>query len=76
MDRLIFKLLIRIWARRAKKSYGGSGVRGELFNTANFQNAVFMTTGWTPSHTTVIVWLNKNGYFVDNSGCHWHKVHT
>jgi len=61
MDKLIWKALMWIWIRRAKRSYGGPGERGEWFNTSRFQDAVNETTGVTPDKGTANSWLAGYG---------------
>ena len=71
MDKIIFRWLLRLWAYRAKKQYGGPGEHGELFNTACFQYEVGLATGFAVSGETVFVWLTGVGYFAGPGGCHW-----
>lgn len=73
MDRIIWRLLMWIWVRRAKRAYGGPGKLGELFNTACFQQAAGKTTGQTVGDQTSRTWLVEYGYFPGHGGCHWFR---
>lgn len=70
---IAWKILMWIWIRNARKSYGGPGKKGELFNTANFQSAISKTTGQSVGHQTARVWLVERGYKPGDGGCHWLK---
>jgi len=71
MDKLIWRVLMWMWVRRAKKAYGGPGGHGELFNTANFQQAAGKTSGQTVGDQTAKIWLVAAGYVPGHDGCHW-----
>ena len=71
MDRLLWKLLMWIWTRRARKVYGGPGDKGEWFNTASFQQVAGKTTGQTVGDACR-VWLVDYGFDPGTGGCHWH----
>lgn len=73
MGRILWRLLIWLWVRRAKQSYGGPGSRGELFNTACLQNAIRQTTGTAVSSAAAGMWLRDFGYVTGHGGCHWYK---
>ena len=75
MDKLIWRVLMLMWARRAKRACGGPGERGELFNTASFQRAAGKTSGQTVGDQTAKMWLVAAGYAPGNGGCHWFKNH-
>lgn len=72
VDKLLWKLLVWIWARRAQKQYGGPGDKGELFNTASFTSAVRETTVKDIDVQSAITWLVRNGYFRGRGGSHWY----
>lgn len=70
MNRILWKLLMWSWCRRARKLYGGPGENGELFNTACFQAVVKTTVGTHIAHP-VIEWLTQAGYIQGPGGAHW-----
>lgn len=72
MDKLLWKLLVWMWARRAQKQYGGPGDKGELFSTANFTSSMRKTTMMEVGEQTARVWLNQAGYWRGHGGCHWY----
>jgi uncharacterized membrane protein YbhN (UPF0104 family) len=67
MGRILWRILIWLWVRQAKQSYGGPGSRGELFNTACFQNAIRQTTGTAISSAAARMWLTDSGYVAGTS---------
>ena len=71
MDKFLFRMLMWIWVRRAKWSYGDPGVRGELFTTAGVLHAIGETTGRMVGESTAAEWLRKSGYWSGYGGCHW-----
>jgi hypothetical protein len=71
MDKIIWRLLMWMWVRQAKRSYCGPGERGELFNTACFQSAVLATTGTIPVSQTCDDWLRGCGLHAGHGECHW-----
>jgi tetrahydromethanopterin S-methyltransferase subunit D len=71
MDRLVWRVLMWLWIKKAKRAYGGPGERGEGFNTACFQSAVKRTTGCAPSGDLAGHWLREAGLTEGSGGCHW-----
>lgn len=71
MDKLIWRVLMWMWVRRAKRAYGGPGERGELFNTACFQNVAAKASGQSVGDHTAKMWLVAAGYVPGHGGCHW-----
>lgn len=76
MDKLLWKLLMWMWARRARKQYGGPGDNGELFCTANFQNAMQNTTNMVTGEQMASTCLIRNGYWRGYGGSHWYADET
>lgn len=73
LDKRLFRWLLWLWCRRAKRVYGGPGKRGEDFNSANFQSSVHITTGLLPDAETARRWLAVAGYYPGYGGCHWFR---
>ena len=73
MRSILWRLLMWLWARHAKKLYGWPGSQGELFNTACFQSAIRQTTGTALSAAIVSMWLRDAGYVAGHGGCHWYR---
>ena len=73
MRLILWRLLIWLWTRRAKKLYGWPGTQGELFNTACFQAAIRQTTGTDINGATAAMWLQDFGYVAGHGGCHWYR---
>lgn len=71
MDRILWKILMAIWIRRAKRNYCPRGEMGEAFDTASFESAVKKTTGYSPGSGAVLSWLTEYGLSWGYDGCHW-----
>ena len=73
IEKTLWRMLMWFWVRRAKRAYGGPGERGELFNTACFQQAAGKTTGQTVGEQASKMWLVEYGLVPGHGGCHWFK---
>ncbi len=71
MTKCMFRFLLWWWCRQAKRSYGEPGERGELFNTASFQDAVSRSTGWKPSSSAARDLLFAAGYQAKRNSSLW-----
>lgn len=71
LARWLFRWTMRLWIRRATRSYGGPGQSGELFNTACFQRAVAETASIALESTTARNLLLGYGLHSGWGGCHW-----
>lgn len=68
---LLWRFFVRLVAKRACEMYGGTGERGERFNTANFISAFSEQTGVSLSSFDAVRALNFAGYVRGFGGCHW-----
>lgn len=67
----LFRFLIWRWSHNAQLLYPGLGNRGELFDTASFQESVFLSVGWKPSSKAARELLTAGGYWAKRNSSYW-----
>jgi hypothetical protein len=71
MTKYMFRFLLWWWCRQAEWSYDRLSERGELFNTASFQDTVYRSTRWKPSSSAARDLLFAAGYYAKKNSAHW-----